>query len=409
MCSSKHVGMGALVLVTGVASVLCGCGNMAGSGPKQLDAAASSTGGSGGVGSGGATGTSLGTGGIPPDASAGTGGVDGTKPDAVRGTGGRVDVPSATGGGSGTTSVGTGGIAGSGGTGGVDASNSGTDGKVLSCDEIPGPCTSTSVSNYTVPPTTGSVVYFYDDFGQLTRRTYTSSNGSLSSTLYAYDQAGRMIEQKSDSCDTADGYGCYWHTYVYDDQGNLLVDNDQGDSASVQPGCTKYTYNDAGLLVRREFFAGCGATSYDGYVTFEYDSAERLIAMHSAKEEFLGTSANIAYEYNTSNQVIRETYTNKAGTLTATVSYTRNASGQALVTETRYPDGSGDQMVSTYNAKGKELTRKTVALSDGKETRCFTFTYDTCEKNNLTTVFSEKCDGAVSTQDTYSYTCFGGS
>jgi len=54
------------------------------------------------------------------------------------------------------------------------------------------------------------------------------------------------------------------------------------------------------------------------------------------------------------------------------------------------------------------LTRKTVALSDGKETRCFTFTYDACGKNELTDVFSEKCDGAVSTQYTYSYTCFGG-
>jgi YD repeat-containing protein len=448
MGSSKRIGVKALVLVTGVVSLSYGCGNVAGSGAKKLDAAAPGTGGSGGIGAGGATATNPGAGGISPDASAGTGGATGpgtggtggakpdaapgsggmgtggtgtggaggaggTKPDAIQGTGGIVDGPSATGGGGGTTSVGTGGVAGgggtgSGGTGGVDASGSGTDGKATSCDEIPGPCTSTSVSNFTVPPTTTSTGYFYDDLGQLTHTTYTNGNGAQSSTFYAYDQAGRLTERKSDSCDTPDRYGCYWHTYVYDDRGNLLVDNDQGNSSSTQPGCTRYTYNDAGLLVRREFFAGCGTASYDGYVTFEYDSNGRLIAMHSTKEEFLGTSANIAYEYNTASQVIREAYTNKAGTVTATVSYTRNATGQALVTETRYPDGSGDQIVSTYNAKGNELTRKTVALSDAKETRCFSFTYDTCEKNQLTAVFSEKCDGSVSTQDTYSYACFGG-
>jgi hypothetical protein len=42
-------------------------------------------------------------------------------------------------------------------------------------------------------------------------------------------------------------------------------------------------------------------------------------------------------------------------------------------------DGSGDQLISTYNARGKDLTRKTVALSGGNETMCFTFTDDPSE------------------------------
>ncbi|MBN2574464.1 MAG: hypothetical protein JXP73_07850 [Deltaproteobacteria bacterium] len=438
------MGIEALLLVAGIASSLGGCGGTKNAGSRILDAATAGIGGGGGIGSGGTSGTNPGSGGIRADAGAskggntgpGTGGSAGTQADAAIGTGGmggggtgaggsKPDggasaggvggtTPDARGGGGGTTSLGTGGVgsggvAGSGGTAGADASSPGTDTKLLSCEEIPGPCTSTTVSNFGTPAVTTSAEYAYDDLGRPIRVTYASSNGSRSSTFSTYDEAGRLLERKTDSCDTPERIGCYWHTYVYDDQGNLLVDYDTGNSATMPPGCTKYTYNAEGLLVRREFFAGCGSTSYDGYVTFEYDNARRLIAEHSTQEEFLGASANIAFEYDDANRVSRETYTNKAGTVTATVSYTRNAAGQTLLTETRYPDGSGDQIVFTYNARGNELGRKTVVLSSGKETRCFTFTYDSCGKNLLTYLYSENCDGATSTQTTYSYACFGGS
>jgi hypothetical protein len=190
----------------------------------------------------------------------------------------------------------------------------------------------------------------------------------------------------------------------------VLVKNDKSNSASVVPGCTKYTYDADGLRTKEEFFAGCGAT-VSGEVTYAYDSARRLSATHSSKAEFLGSSSNIAYAYDDASYVMRETYSDNDGTVKATVTYTRDAAGQILIRETRYPDGSGQQVAFTRNAKGKELTRKTVALSGstaGKESDCYTFTYDTCGTHETSYQVSPACDGNPSSQSTYSYACFGG-
>ena len=225
--------------------------------------------------------------------------------------------------------------------------------------------------------------------------------------LYAYDDQGRLLQSKTDSCDTGgtSDPACEQTDYTYDEQGNVLVETHYTGAPPVgTSGCTYYSYDENGLLLSAEFYSWCDDSLPGGYsITYEYDAAGRLVAMH--RDDPASTTL---YEYDAADDVSTTTYLDGDGNVTLTVVYTRNAAGQPLIEERQYPEGDDSQWVRTYDASGNELTKKLVYLegdSAGSEAYCDVATYDDCG-NQLTQISSSTCTDVATTETTRSYACF---
>jgi hypothetical protein len=317
------------------------------------------------AGSGGTTGLGghAGTGGETLSGGAGTG-VGGDIANAGSGSGG------------GSTSGGATGVGGDTGTGGM--STGGGDG---GCVPAPGPCTETTY--YPVSATSLTTNYFYDDSSRLVRTETDAEPPDI--RRYSYDEAGNLVELKSDACsgDPAAGGSCVWFVYTYDEQGNLLLEQNNGNSPNLVTGCTEYTYDENGLLLTFSYYEWCTGDVAE-YTAFEY-------------------------ELDAAGQVVTETDTDVQGNVTEIIHYTRNAAGQPLVVvhETTLTDDY--QVTYTYDEQGNELTRRILSLegeTEGEERLCYVKTYDDCG-NTLTMNFFQDCNVQVSRTTTWTYTCFG--
>ena len=373
-------------------------GGIGGADAASPGAGGADSGASGGIrGSGGA-----GLGGLPGDAGAGSGGGDTGGADAS------TDAPPSTGGRTGTTSPDSGGVSSTGGVSGNDGGSisSGIDGQALSCSEIPGPCT--------VSTSQATTNYFYNSQGWLIRSETTGSGIQAYTYYYAYDQAGKLSEKKNDACVANRPGECSWTVYSYDSQGNLTVIDDTKSTLDIPsgPGCQRYTYNANNLMVKSEFDPWCdGSVPLTKVSTYDYDGSGRRTAAHGDIAALTSTSVNVSYQYNSANQVVLETYTDKDGSATATIAYTLNAAGLTLTEEDHYLTNESDdrRLTYTYDDKGHQLSRQTLYLTGkktGKEESCYTRTFDGCG-NEVSEKLSALCDQTF-TETTYSYACFGG-
>lgn len=175
---------------------------------------------------------------------------------------------------------------------------------------------------------------------------------------------------------------------------------------------TKYTYNSNGFIIKEE----CS----DGKVTtFSYNSKNQIIATSSSDKTDTDT---YTYEYDSSGKIIKVTGTGKRKLLVSTITvrtysaeYTYTSAGKlAKMVSTdkdRYNGTSTETRTYTYDSKGN-LTKEVITSkdSDGTSTESTEYTYDS--KNRLikeiytiksssfnaciTTVFSYNSAGKVS-------------
>jgi YD repeat-containing protein len=379
-------------------------GGSAGTDPSQSHTttpggATASTGGSGGIeSSGGSAGT---------DSSGGRGGIE--------------------------SDAGSAGIESSGGSGGIEPSGGSGGIEPPACDAIPGPCTRARYSSDVDSLTT--TYYFYDAAGQLVREEVGAPPDAI--TRYTYDDEGRLLESRTDSCDESGlPPDCLWTIYTYDEQGNLVLRDNRDGTPNAKAGCTYYTYTDDGQVLSSEYYYWCSDILYES-VTYEYDAAGLLMSMHQENTQAPSADFTITYEYDaagrvvterrtypsnpesdmtktyeydTAGQVITETFFDADGNVTLTILYTRNAAGQPLTEERQYPDEDDYQIVNTYDGQGNELTQHMLYLegeSAGARSMCWVRTFDDCG-NPLTEDYDLDCDEPASYQTTWSYDCFGG-
>jgi hypothetical protein len=372
------------------------------------------------IGSGGATETTGGGGGVGGKADGSTGdggggvgpGSGGSAPDAViRGTGGvgadaATDAPQTNGNDSG---VGTGGVPSTGGVPGNDLGSASADGKALSCSPIPGPCSKLQTNG----SLTNTTTFLYNDKGQLIREEIKGTP-QPDTWYYAYDQAGNQTDRKNEGCVQGLPGRCSWYTDTYDQQGRLIESSDVKCTTDMPAGqgCWRLEYDAKGLLTKTYYLAWCEEGHPSKVTTYDYDSTGRRTAGHGYDATLLGAAGvDVTYQYDSGNQLVLERAADKQGATTGSISYTRRSDGKTLTMEYRFVATPEDdyRLIYTYDDKGNKLTQKLLSLGGtnaGKESQCYTMTYDSCG-NTLTELASYDCtdSGCMST---YSYACFGG-
>ena len=242
-------------------------------------------------------------------------------------------------------------------------------------------------------------------------RLATEETGGVT-TRYTYDSNGWLLEEKSDSCAATAAMGCRWFTYTYDAQGHKLTVKDQSIYSGRMWGCTNNTYDEAGNLIKSEFFSGCQGTTGD-VTDYTYDAKGNLVSQvrtYGGKSRY-----GVTYQYDASGFLVVELRdSGYDGSTDETVTYTNDALGNHLVDAHVYATGSvvdNYRIVRSYDSHANLLTESTVYLTGvdaGKSLWCTSNTFDACGNILLAKHWSSGCDTPADSQTTSSYACFSG-
>jgi len=165
------------------------------------------------------------------------------------------------------------------------------------------------LTRVTEPGGTNKVEYTYDAAGNQTKTSETVGGSLAWSAEYTYDERGNVTKIKDVNPDKST-------FYLYNESGQLIKTYNQLNNYGVS---SFYSYNNAGQLTEIRVQNASGATT--DLLDYTYDAngnVERVDDLLNGK--------SVTYEYDTQNQLVRETY-RTGETVNSTITYTYDELG----------------------------------------------------------------------------------
>ena len=237
-----------------------------------------------------------------------------------------------------------------------------------------------------------TIVYTYDDNGNILTKSHTKGSGDPDVTTYTYDDKGNCLTAES-------VYSGRTVTlaYTYDDNGRVLTETDTTVSTWNGTEVTVYTsvYDDNGNLLSRKTASGNGKE-------YTYDAENRLLTDIDTYGED-GPRNRRTYTYGEDGRLAKERWDSLSDEdwwTEKTYGYDTNGTQYTKL----YSDG-GDTEAYTYAQKFDDegrLTEYTYVERDDGEQRVHTFD----AVGNKVSIHLTKTDGTSQTY-TYAYDQFG--
>lgn len=230
-----------------------------------------------------------------------------------------------------------------------------------------------------------------DERGKVTARSSSMDDDGSLSWEYAYDEQGRLASTY-ETVDMGEGADSGTTTvYTYDDAGRLVADECYDSNTAHY-----YTYDDTGRLVEMDLG---GVNDVTGVTTFAYDDAGKLVSETYRYKSNSGTVTSYTYD-GQGNLIQAQSYDETLGEVYETITYQCDGAGRLTSVSGSYSYDSAVAPVSyAYDETGRLIS---ASATLGGLTCTAEVTYD--ERGGIAQIVERA--GSSATTYTPSYTRF---
>ena len=241
-----------------------------------------------------------------------------------------------------------------------------------------------------------------EDYSMPDKEYFYDSDGNVSHWYeYTYDENGHRTSQRHFNADGSMDWKEAWDS-TYDENGYCLSDCYYDDDGNVRLRIERI-FDENGNEINRNSYNGDGSVIWEDSFECVFTEDGRFLSHRNYTADGSGLGWGYEYTYDAAGKVVKETYYDDDGAVSAWYEYAYDANGIRISQRCYNPDGSMDWEYSwdeTYDENGN-ITSHRSYNADGSVLQWYEYTYN--EDGKETALRYYDADGSLSRWYEYLY------